>query len=631
MEFSIVAGFFDAIEQKTGRLEMIAHLAELFNQTPADEVQALLYLCQGKLAPDYVGLEAGLGEKLVIAAIAKASGQKETALVEAFKEQGDMGQIAQAAMEHRTQQFLSTHKLSVAKVHANLLKMAQSAGAGSQESKLRLLTELLGSATPLEARYIVRLPLGQLRLGVGDPSLLDALADPFVPEFAAKHPELVRTLETEYKKPDDVHRQLRMRLRAQFEGKYNVHPDLGHLAAVLKHKGLAGLSEIQIEVGVPIRPTLAERLPTIGEIVKKLGRCAIEAKYDGFRFGVHKNGERVTIFSRRMENMTPAFPEIVAAVRSHVRAEQAIFEGEALAVDPATGNFLSMQETIRRRRKYDVRQMAAEFPLKLFAFDLLFVDGESQMDKPFVERRERLSKLIAPGSLIDLTQTLESDDAAEIQAFFESCLSRGLEGIIAKDLHAPYIAGARKFAWIKFKKSYQSELSDSVDVCVVGFFKGKGSRTSFGLGALLGAVQNSETQSLQTVAKIGSGMTEAELTGLFDQLNPHRIATPPKNLESKITPDAWVEPRMVIEVRADEITKSPVHTCARDADGTGLGLRFPRFIQVRADKGPNDATTSQEIQRMFVQQAQTRKGKSDSSKPPTRPAAQTRTNRPPNK
>ena len=620
MDFAEVASAFEAVEAKSGRLEMIERLAQLFRKADASDLRLLMYLCQGKLAPDYANVEAGLGEKLVIQALARALGYSISTIERDFLRTGDLGEVGQRLATRKKQQSLYQEPLSVAKVHANLIRIAQSSGSGSQDSKIKLLAELFNSASPLETRYLVRFPLGQMRLGIGDPSILDALAEIHLDEFAKKNGALQKELETKYKKGDEARRQLRMRLRLNLEAAYNIHPDLGDLAKMLAEQGLGGLDSIRLEPGIPIRPTLAERLPSVEEITKKLGTCAVEAKYDGFRFAVHKDGENVFIFSRRMENMSNAFPEITRAIRTQLKPVRMICEGEALAIDPETGSFLSMQETIRRRRKYDVARMAEAFPLKLFLFDVQFIDGENLLPKPFEERRRRLLEAILPGPVIEATESRIISDARAMELFFQECVNQGLEGIMAKDLSAPYIAGARKFAWIKLKKSYRGEMSDSVDVVLCGYFKGRGNRTAFGLGALLGGVFNSERERFETVAKIGSGMTEAELTELHDLVQPLVRSKVPFNLDSDLLADVWLEPEIVIEVRADEITESPVHTCGRTDQKTGLALRFPRFIQLRTDKGPLEATTTSEIERLFEHQKKVRAGSKDFASSPNGPA-----------
>ncbi|MBN1940794.1 MAG: ATP-dependent DNA ligase [Candidatus Diapherotrites archaeon] len=611
MQFKIVADYFEKIEKANSRLLMTDLLAELFKKTGSDDIQQIVFLCQGQLAPPYEGLDIGMGEKFVEEAIAKISGYPKKEIEQKFKVKGDLGLVAEEVLKKKKQSALFSGELSVAKVFNNLLKIARAEGKGSQDLKIRLLAELLNSAKPVEAKYIIRVPLGHLRLGIGDPTIMDAFAINLLKEADAKLKKEIEDKLKEKKvdkRKEEFERKLRMRIRELIEEKYNVHSDLGSIAEKLKRNGLNGLKEIHITPGVPIRPTLAERLPSAGEIVKKLGKCAVEAKYDGFRVQVHKYGEKVTIFSRRQENMTPMFPEIAEAVKKQVKAKDAIFEGEALAVNEQTGEYLPFQVTIQRKRKYDIKEMAKDFPLRLFVFDVMFDDGKNLMGLPFKERRKKLEKLIKKGNDIELTKSIVTDSPKTVDKFFEENVGKGLEGIIAKDLSAPYIAGARKFSWIKLKRSYKGELQDSVDVAIIGYFKGKGARTQFGLGALLTAVYDEKEDMLRSIAKVGTGMSEQQLQDLEKILSKTSVKKKPARVDSELEADVWVSPKYVIEVRADEITKSPVHRAGKKEEGEGLALRFPRMISIRQDKKPEEATSVKEIIKMFKQQTHVKIG-----------------------
>jgi DNA ligase-1 len=604
MRFEKVADYFEKIEAAPGRLEMTDLLAKLFEEASAEEIGKIVFLAQGKLAPDFEQIETGLGEKLVEEALCKVSGYARSEVEKLFKEKGDLGLVAQQLVSKKKQQSLSTEELTVKGVFEDLKKTALASGSGSQELKLKMTAKLLNSAAPKEAVYIARFLLANLRLGIGDPTIMDALAQNSLEEFKKENKKLVEELKEKYKEEAERDRRVRARLRERIEEKYNIHPDLGAIAEALKRKGLGGLKEIKITPGIPIRPTLAERLPSAEEIVEKLGKCAVEAKYDGFRLAIHKDSEKVKIFSRRMENMTSMFPDIVEAVKKQIAAKQAIFEGEALAFNETTSTFYPFQITMQRKRKYGIEEKAEEFPLKLFAFDLLFVDGKNIMAEPFEKRREELGKIIKKGDKIELTKSIVTDDPKAMNEFFEENVESGLEGIIAKDLNAKYIAGARKFAWIKLKRSYRGELSDTIDAVVLGYYKGKGIRTEFGLGGLLVGVYDKKDDSFKSIARIGTGMSEQMLSDLEKMLSKIRVSKKPGRVDSEVEPDFWTDARYVIEVRADEITKSPLHTAARGKDGIGLALRFPRLVSVRSDKKPEEATTVKEIQEMFKNQKQ---------------------------
>jgi len=601
MLFEKVVETFELVEKTTSRIEMTEILARLFLSAEKGEIGKIVYLCQGQLGPAFKQLECGMGESFVVQAISKITGYGKEKVEALYKEKGDLGLVAFELVQKKKQKSLFAEQLTLEKVFSNFLKIAKAEGPGSQESKKRLLAELLNSASSLEAKFIVRIPLGALRLGAGDPTIMDALAENHLEEFKKKNPHIVDELALKYE-DEELHRQLRSKLRERIEEKYNIHSDLGFIAEKLKEKGLLALKEIEITPGIPIRPTLAERLPSAKEIIKKLGRCAVEQKIDGFRMQVHKDGERVMVFSRRMEDMTEMFPEIVKAVKKQIKAKTAIVEGEAVAFNEESEQFYPFQVTIQRKRKYGVSEFSKRFPLKLFLFDVMFLNGKNLMNLPFFERRKTLAELVSKGTDIMLTKQIITNKEEELKRFFDESVAAGLEGIIAKDLNAKYIAGARKFAWIKLKRSYKGELSDSIDAVIIGYYKGKGQRTKFGLGTLLVAVYNDELDRFESVAKIGTGMTEKQLEKLEKILSKTKTPTKPVRVESGLEPDVWVMPEYVIEVRADEITKSPVHACARGELGEGLALRFPRMIQLRSDRSAEQATTVREIVKMFEQQ-----------------------------
>ncbi len=576
MEFKEVAQTFERLERTSERLELISILASLFSKADSSNVHMIVYLLQGRVSAPYTGIEIGLGEKLVEEAISRAFGVERGEVEKLYKELGDLGLVAEKLASNKKQMTLFSEPLTLERVYNNFYRIATASGQGVVDKKVRLLADLLKDASPLEARYIVRIPIGRLRLGIGDATILEALAVA--------------------KLGDRVYRE-------DLERAYNYVSDLGYVARVLFEKGLEGIREVKPVLGIPIRPALAQRASSLEEIMQRMGgECAAEAKYDGFRLQIHRDGDKVWIFSRRMENMTGLFPDITEAVLRQVKAEKVIFEGEAIAYNEETGEFYPFQVTIQRKRKYGVEKAAEEYPLKLFAFDVMYVEGEDVMDKPYKERRKILEEIIEKGETIELSERIIARGVKELRDFFESCVERGLEGIMAKSLKSPYIAGARKWAWIKYKRVMKSQLSDTIDVVIVGYYKGRGQRAKLGIGGVLAAVYDPKTDTFKTVAKVGSGFTEeqfVELKRLLDE-----IAIPHKHprVVSKLEADVWVEPKYVITVLADEITRSPNHTAGWDGE-RGLALRFPRAVSfVREDKGPEDATTEEELIEMYRQQ-----------------------------
>jgi DNA ligase-1 len=589
MEFARVVEVYDRIEATTKRLEMTSLLVDLLRSTPREDLDKVVYLTQGRIHPDYLGIELGLAEKMVIRVLAHATGLEEDRVEKLWKEKGDLGLVAEEAIGARRQKPLESKPLTVAKVHANLDAIARESGEGSQDRKIRLLSDLLSNASPRESKYIVRMVVGKMRLGVADMTIVDAMAATFAT------------------KAD----------RDRVERAYNVSSDLGEVARVLASKGIDGLDSIRLKLFRPIRAMLAERLETLEEILRRLGKCALEYKYDGLRVQAHVSPKRIELFSRHLENITVQFPEVVERLRSAIKGREAIVEGEAVPVDPNTGEFLPFQEVSRRRgRKTDLERMAKEFPVTLFTFDCLLRGDEDLTAHPYRERRKALESILQPNDGIRWATVRITDSAKEAESFFDEALQAGCEGLMAKALESTYDAGARGYQWIKFKKEYSAALNDTIDLVVVGAFAGRGKRAGT-YGALLMAAYDKTADVFRTVCKLGTGFDDATLRSLPDRLAPHRVTRRPARVESKLEPDVWFEPGVVLEVLGAEITLSPVHTAGQNLfrEGAGFAIRFPRFTgKWRDDKGPEDATTVEEIVEMFRRQqkvarkAQTRSG-----------------------
>jgi DNA ligase-1 len=574
MEFARVVDVYERIEATTKRLEMTSLLVELLRSTPREDLDKVVYLTQGRIHPDYLGIELGLAEKMVIRVLAQATGLDEDRVEKLWKEKGDLGLVAEQAIGARRQKPLESTPLTVAKVHANLDAIARESGEGSQDRKIRLLSDLLSNASPREAKYIVRMVVGKMRLGVADMTIVDALAATFAT------------------KAD----------RDRVERAYNVSSDLGEVARVLASKGIDGLDSIRLKLFRPIRAMLAERLETLEEILRRLGKCALEYKYDGLRVQAHISPKRVELFSRHLENITVQFPEIVEGLRSAIKGRSVIVEGEAVPVDPNTGEFLPFQEVSRRRgRKTDLERMAKEFPVTLFTFDCLLRDDEDLTARPYRERRKALESILQPNDGIRWATVRITDSVKEAESFFDEALLAGCEGLMAKALESTYDAGARGFQWIKFKKEYSAALSDTIDLVVIGAFAGRGKRAGT-YGALLMAAYDEQADVFRTTCKLGTGFDDETLRALPERLKTWKRDRPPARVESKLEADVWFEPRIVLEVRGAELTVSPIHTAAWSAirPGAGLAIRFPRFTgKWRDDKGPEDATTVTELLEMY--------------------------------
>ncbi|HKQ91813.1 MAG TPA: ATP-dependent DNA ligase, partial [Blastocatellia bacterium] len=581
MNFDELTKYFDRLEAASGRLKMYNLLGELFSHAGKDEVSEIAYLLEARLGPPFAAVNIGMGERMVAAAVAAATKESEREVSKLYKELGDLGLVAQRLTPKNRR-----GKSAVSEVYSSLLEIARTSGRGSAEKKVKRLADLIGSVSPLSALYIARFVVGRMRLGVGAPTIIEAAA----------------RLQMDAKDA-----------RAVIERAYNLCSDLGLTIKTLRERGLGGLKKFKAHVGAPVRMMLAERLPNAEAIVKRLGRCAVEAKLDGFRCQVHLRGRKVEIFSRNLERTTDMFPDIASAVAASVRARNAIIEGEAVAIDEATGEFHPFQVTAQRKRKYKIEEMAREFPLVFVAFDLLYADGMDYINQEYRTRRASLEKLVKqpgrsapaksakPDGRVRVVERVVTEDASELQEFFDEQIDRGLEGVVAKRLDSRYEAGARNFNWIKLKRAYRGELSDTIDVAVVGYLRGRGMRAKLGIGALLAAVYNKKTDSFETVGKVGSGLSEKNWVRLRELLDEAAALDKPARVDSRLVPDVWVEPQYVMTVLADEITRSPVHTCARGKTGAGLALRFPRVVGfTREDKSPEDATTVDEIKKMYA-------------------------------
>jgi len=573
MRYEIVAEAYRDLEAASGRLVLIDRLAELLRQTPDGLLPRVAYLCQGEIAPAFTGIEIGLADKLVTRALAEGTGVALEQVRGTLRETGDLGLTAERLLVGRD--LAAT--LEVAEVFETLHQIAAAAGAGSQGRKLELLGGLLARATPLEARYLARTVTGTLRLGVGTPTILDALALVHAGGRAA---------------------------RPVLERAYNICSDLGLVAATLVHGGLAEVEAIQVRAGNPVRPMLAQRMSSAPELLAKLGgSCAAEYKYDGVRLQAHRTADgRVELFTRRLERVSDQFPDVVELLATGLAPRQAILEGEVVAADPASGELRPFQEVMHRRRKHGIAEAIDSWPVSLFCFELLYADGQDLTRLPYPERRARLEAAVTPSARLRLATAARVDDPAELERCFEQAIADGCEGLLCKSLSldAGYQAGARGWLWIKLKRDYRTELSDTLDLVVVGALAGRGRRAGI-YGALLLAAYDAEADLFRTVCKCGTGFSDAELAALPQRLAPLvRPAEdgPPARVDARMVPDVWFEPGLVAEVLGAELTLSPTHTAAWGLlkEDAGLALRFPRFTgRWREDKAPEDATTVAEV------------------------------------
>ncbi len=588
MLFETLAEVFERLETTSSRLQLVAILTDLFKKADPEDIDKVVYLVQGELWPQWRGEpELGVGEKLLIKAISLSLSIPEAEVERLYKKQGDLGRVAEHLKAVKRVQgggltaFMGkqVRKLSVSEVYNSLAKIARLVGEGSRDLKIKILVSLLQDASPKEAKYIVRLVEGNLRLGVGDATIMDALAIAFGGSDA---------------------------MRSIVERAYNIRADLGNIASILAKRGIEALKELTPEVGIPIRPMLAERLDNAREILEKVGGKAIaEYKYDGERAQIHKKGDQVYIFSRRLENITHQYPDVVEMINKHVKAKEAIIEGEIVAIDPETGDMRPFQELMHRKRKHDVSDIAKKYPVVVRLFDVLYVDGQDLTGVPLPQRREILEKIVEQSQSFSIANYIVTDDPEELDRFFLKALEEGCEGIVVKAIHqkAIYQAGARGWLWIKYKRDYKSEMIDSVDLVVVGAFYGKGRRAGL-FGTVLLAAYDPQNDVFKTVCKVGTGFTDQDLAEMNKMLQPLIMNHRHPRVVSDIEPDVWVVPQLVMEVIGAELTLSPLHTCCKDSvrKGAGVSIRFPRFIRWRPDKRPEDATTEKELLEMYIRQ-----------------------------
>jgi len=572
VEYVTVAEAFGDLEQVSGRLALTERLGTLLAAAPAALLPTVCYLCQGLIAPEFAGVDLGLAEKLAVRAVATATETTPEQVAARVRETGDLGQAAEQLLSATAAG--RTASLQVTTVVDTLHQIAAAEGPGSQGRKLDLLGGLLAEATPLEARYLLRMVTGALRLGIGTPTILDALAQVYAGGRAAK-PLLERA--------------------------YNICCDLGQVAGALVGGGLTAVEQIRVSPGNPVRAMLAQRLSGAGEILVKLGgECSAEYKYDGVRIQAHRTADgAIELFTRRLERVSTQFPDVIAALQAGLGPAEAIVEGEVVAFDAAAGELRPFGEVMTRRRKHGIAEAVLEVPVGLFCFELLYADGQDLTQLSYPQRRARLAEAITVSPQLQLTTATEVATPAALDAAFEQAVTDGCEGLVCKSVRpdAGYQAGARGWLWIKLKRDYRTELSDTVDLVVVGAFAGRGRRAGV-YGALLLAAYDSAADMFRTVTKCGTGFSDAELASLPARLAPLASPEKPARVDARQQPDVWFEPGLVLEILSAELTLSPTYTAAwgQIKDDAGLAMRFPRFTgRWRDDKTAEDATTTDEL------------------------------------
>lgn len=576
MLFSTVAEVFEKLESMSSRLDMTKALAALLEQATPEEASILVTLSLGQLNPPYIGTQFNIAQKNMIKVVATLLYESEETIADLAKKRGDLGLIVQ------DYSWASAQNRTVEQVYEQLHAVEKISGTGSQEEKAVHLLDLLRHLSPIGAKYVIRIILGKLRLGFSAMTIVDALSWMVAGDKS---------------------------LRPIIEHAYHICADIGFIAKTLKQDGIEALEKMTIHIGVPIIPAAAERMPTARAIVEKMGPCVAQPKLDGFRLQIHvdKRGPepKVHFFSRNLQDMSYMFPDITVSFAA-LDVQTMICEGEAIVYDPNTGTFLPFQETVKRKRKHGIEQAAQELPLRVYIFDLLYLNGVSLLKMTHKERRHELINLFkqVKDQRIAVIEERPITTPQELEEYFNANIAAGLEGLVVKKPNSVYQPGKRNFNWIKLKRQEEGQLEDTVDCVVLGYYAGKGKRSSFGIGAFLVGVYNDKRDRFETVAKIGTGLSDQEWRALKKRADEYAVDEQPHNVvcAKELRPDVWVAPEIVVVVRADEITLSPVHTAGKKGEHLGYALRFPRFMAYREDKSAQEATTVHEIERLYQDQ-----------------------------
>ncbi len=550
MEYSRLVDLYTKLESTSSKLEKTALLADFFSNTPEGLLRIVPLLTMGKIFPEGSSLDLGIGPGLLYDAVGFVAGVKKKALKDMVREEGDVGKAVERLLSKKTQATLFSKKLTVSRVYSNFEKIAKCTGDGAQGRKTKLLADLLMDSSPVEARYIVRTVLGELRAGVAEGLVRDAIAKAF-----KVSPKLV-------------------------ERAFMLTNDFGTVALTAKKEGEEGLKKLSVRVGVPIKPMLAQIAPSIEDALKDIGTAVFEIKYDGARIQIHKGAGGIRIFSRRLEDVTRALPDIAEYADRAVIAGEAIIEGEAVAVDPKSRRPKAFQDILRRfRRKYDVEKMTREIPFETYLFDIIYADGETMIDQPFRDRRRRLEEIVEPiQKKFELARQIVTDDPGLAEEFYHQALEMGHEGIMIKNPGAPYIPGARVGYMYKIKP-----VMETLDLVITGALWGTGKRAGW-LSSYILAARDAETGEYPSVGRVGTGVTEEQLEEFTQRLKPL--------IREESGVRVSLRPELVVEVAFQEIQRSPKYE-------SGFALRFPRIVRVREDKSPENADTLVRVRRLY--------------------------------
>ena len=579
MEFSIISEMFEMMEKTTKRIELTNILVELLKKTPKKIIPNVVYLLQGIIRPNFEGVELGIAEKLAIRAISKSAGLPIKKIEDDYREGGDLGLTASNILKIKTQTTFTAEKITVERVYETLFKIAKLEGKGSQDLKMKYISSLLNDATPLEAKFLLKILLGTLRLGIAENTVMDALAIAFTG-----------------KKEN----------RVQIENAYNVSSDLGKVSLIVATDGIDEIKKFKISLFSPIRPMLADRVQSEKDVIKKMPEQFVaEYKLDGERVQIHKQSDKIVLFSRRLENITQYYPDIVERIGKTLNVNEGVFEAEIVPINENTGEFLPFQELMHRRRKHKLDEAVLQYPITVNFFDVLYYDKKDCLNLEYTERRKILEQIVHEDNFSKLVPMLLVKNENEIEDFLENSINAGCEGLMLKAPSAPYRAGMRGSNWLKLKREYRNELGDSLDLIVIGAYFGRGRRTGL-YGTLLLATYNPEKDNLPSICKVGTGFTDESLDQLYQILSNKVTLKKNPRIVSEMEADVWFEPELVLEIVASEITLSPIHKTGLDLirKSSGFALRFPKFTgKIRYEKAVEDASTGEEVFALYKRQS----------------------------
>ena len=579
MEFSTLAEIFQRMEKTSKRIELTDILVELLKKTPKEILPNVVYLLQGIIRPNFEGVELGIAEKLAIHAISKSSGLSIKKIEDDYREGGDLGLTASNILKLKTQTTFTVEKITVERVYDTLFKIAKLEGKGSQDLKMKYISSMLNDATPVEAKFVMKILLGTLRLGVAENTVMDALAIAFTGKKENKE---------------------------EIENAYNVSSDLGKVSLAVATDGIEEIKKFKISLFSPIRPMLADRVKSETEAIKKMPPLfAAEYKLDGERVQIHKQMNKIILFSRRLENITQYYPDIIENIGKSINVDEGIFEAEIVPINENTGEFLPFQELMHRRRKHKLEEAVLQYPITVNFFDVLYFDNKNCLNLEYTKRREILEKVVKEDNFSKLVPMSLVKNENEVEDFLENSINSGCEGLMLKTPNAGYRAGARGSNWLKLKREYRNELGDSLDLIVIGAYFGRGRRTGL-YGTLLLGTYNPENDTFPSICKVGTGFTDESLDQLYQILSNKVILKKNSRVVSEMEADVWLAPELVLEVVASEITLSPIHKTGLNLvrENSGFALRFPKFTgKIRHEKAVEDASTHDEVLALYKNQS----------------------------